>query len=285
MDAEFGVSTPGLPNDLAGLKTLRRSLGVTPGIGMWYDQWSLDPNFPAAQATAIAKLGITPEITWEPWNPSDGVNQPQYDLASIIDGSHDAYIRNWARQIKAWHGTVKLRFAQEMNANWYPWCEGVNGNAPGAYRTAWQHVYNIFKSVGTRNVIWVWSPNTQFPGSTPFSASWPGDSYVSQVALDGYNWGSTRSDTRWQSFSQVFSPSVNALTALTQKPLYIGEVASAEDGGNKASWITNMFAVLKASPAIKGFVWFDHDKETDWRINSSTASLAAFRSGLADYRR
>jgi hypothetical protein len=78
---------------------------------------------------------------------------------------------------------------------------------------------------------------------------------------------------------------VNALTALTQKPLYIGEVASAEDGGNKASWITNMFAVLKASPAIKGFVWFDHDKETDWRINSSTASLAAFRSGLADYRR
>jgi hypothetical protein len=27
-------------------------------------------------------------------------------------------------------------------------------------------------------------------------------------------------------------------------------------------------------------VWFEYDKETDWRVESSSASLAAFTAGL-----
>jgi hypothetical protein len=42
-----------------------------------------------------------------------------------------------------------------------------------------------------------------------------------------------------------------------------------------------MFTTLKATPAIRGFTWFDFAKETDWRVDSSAASAAAFRAGLA----
>ena len=44
-----------------------------------------------------------------------------------------------------------------------------------------------------------------------------------------------------------------------------------------------MFTMLKANPEIRGFVWFDIQKETNWPIDSSPASLAAFRAGLAAY--
>ncbi len=271
----------GLPGSLIGFDNLSSSLGVTPGVAMWYVQWNRAAPFPATEASAIAALGITPEITWEPWNPADGLDQPSYSLASIASGKHDAYLRSWADEIKAWGGELKLRFGQEMNGNWYPWDQGVNGNKPGSYVAAWRHIYNLFKDAGATNVTWVWSPNVEYPSSIPYADLWPGVSYVSEVALDGYNWGSVRPEIGWKSFAQIFLPSVRAMTALTTRPLYIGEVASTQRGGNKAQWIADMFVTLAHWPQIRGFVWFNWNKETDWRLNSSTQSLDAFRSGIA----
>jgi hypothetical protein len=58
----------------------------------------------------------------------------------------------------------------------------------------------------------------------------------------------------------------------------IGEIASSELGGDKAAWITNGFVKLLADlPEVRAVTWFDADKETDWRVNSSTAALTAFR--------
>jgi endoglucanase len=66
---------------------------------------------------------------------------------------------------------------------------------------------------------------------------------------------------------------------LTRKPVIIGEMASSEVGGNKAAWITS--AYLRELPArfprLVAVVWFDEDKETDWRVNSSASALAAYR--------
>jgi beta-mannanase len=65
-----------------------------------------------------------------------------------------------------------LRFAHEMNGNWYPWSEGVNGNAAGQYVPAYRRVVTLFRSVGVTNVTWVWSPKVASPpahGESPFS--------------------------------------------------------------------------------------------------------------------
>jgi hypothetical protein len=34
-------------------------------------------------------------------------------------------------------------------------------------------------------------------------------------------------------------------------------------------------------PRLRAVVWFDQNKETDWRVNSSDAALAAFRTVAA----
>ncbi len=281
MIPSFGITMPGLPSSLADLQSLSASLGASPGIDMWYEQWSSAPDFPAADASTVVASGATPEITWEPWNPADGVNQPAYSLSAIAAGDYDSYILTWAQEIKAWGHQLMLRFAEEMNGNWTPWSEGVNGNAPGSFVAAWDHVHAIFTAAGASNVTWVWSPSVVWSTSTPLSELWPGNSEVNAVALDGYNWGPVHPDSGWQTFSQIFQESIGQVQELTQDPLYIGEVASTELGGNKAAWITDMFATLEASPEIKGFVWFDFEKETDWPIDSSPQSLAAFRAGLA----
>lgn len=283
MSPSFGITMPGVPTSLEGLQSLSASLGVSPGIDMWYEQWSSAPDFPAAAASTVIQSGATPEVTWEPWNPAEGVNQPAYSLSAIAAGNYDSYILTWAQEIRAWGHPLMLRFAQEMNGNWTPWDEGVNGNGPGSFVAAWDHVHAIFTAAGANNVTWVWSPDVVYPTSTPLNELWPGNSYVDAVALDGYNWGPVHPASGWQTFSQIFQESIDQVQQLTQDPLYIGEVASTELGGNKAAWITDMFATLAASPEIKGFVWFDFDKETNWPIDSSPESLAAFRAGLATY--
>ncbi|HEX5535078.1 MAG TPA: glycosyl hydrolase [Actinomycetales bacterium] len=279
----FGVSMPGVPGDLSPLTSLSSALGQAPRQLMWYVAWSAKSDFPTAQAAAVAATGAVPVITWEPWNPANGVDQPAYALDRITAGDYSAYETAWAKQIKAYGKPVVLRFAHEMNGDWYPWSAQTNGNTASDYVAAWRQVRSVFSRVGVTNVSWSWSPNVPYYGSTALSALYPGDSYVDQVALDGYNWGTTQSWSTWTSFWDIFSGGVTQLRALTTKPVFVAEVASAEAGGSKAAWISDMFATLAAHPEIRGFSWFDHAKEADWRIDSSPESLDAFRTGLAGY--
>ncbi|QNN51536.1 glycoside hydrolase family 26 protein [Nocardioides mesophilus] len=281
-DQTFGVAMPDVPWTMAPLSALTASVGRAPTSVMWYAAWSDNAAFPAAQAADVAATGATPTITWEPWNPAGGATQPAYTLDRITAGAFDSYLTSWARQIRSYGKPVVLRFAHEMNGSWYPWSAQANGNTAGDYVAAWKHVRSVFSKQRTSNVVWSWSPNVPYPGSTALGAVYPGDGYVDQVALDGYNWATLQGGS-WQSFWEVFGSGVAQLTALTSKPLYLGEVGCPEDGGDKAAWVADMFSTLATHQEIRGFTWFDFQKEADWRIESSTATLDAFRAGLSTY--
>ena len=59
------------------------------------------------------------------------------------------------------------------------------------------------------------------------------------------------------------------------------EIASAEAGGDKAGWIAQLFAEIRRRPYIREIVWFNLDKEADWRISSSPAAQEAFADAVA----
>lgn len=279
----FGISLEDAPWDMTELEALSSSLGRRPTQIMWYDAWAKGTDFPAPQATTVAAYGATPVITWEPWDPAAGVDQPTYSLDAIASGAHDAYVTRWARQIRAYGQPVVLRFAHEMNGSWYPWAAGVNGNNAADYVAAWNHVTGLFSRAKVRNVTWSWSPNVPYPGSTSLRSLYPGDRTVGIVALDGYNWAGLLPGTTWTSFRDVFTQGQQEIAALTSTPVHVGEVGAPETGGDKSQWVRDMFAYLATKPGIAGFTWFSHLKEADWRINSSAASLDAFRIGLATY--
>jgi beta-mannanase len=194
---------------------------------------------------------------------------------------YDPYIRQWATALANWGRPVFLRYAHEMNGNWYPWSDGVNTNAPGSYIAAWQHVHQVFEAQGVTNVSWVWSPNVPYDGSTALASLHPGVDQVDIVALDGYNWGTAAAWSSWTSPSSLFGLGLTQLrTVAPAKPILVAETASSEAGGSKASWNTELIEYLAAQPDIIGFVWFDHNKEVDWRITSSSTSRDALAAAL-----
>lgn len=239
-------------------------IGKKLAVVLWYVHWT-DP-FPSAEANQVDANGSVPLITWEPW-----ITHPLGTLEAIASGSYESYVRSFLQSAKDWGKPILLRFAHEMNGDWYPW-----SGKPDAYKLAWIYISNIKKELKADNVSLVWCPNNT--GDSP-AAYYPGDDYVDWIGMDGYNWGYEM----WQSFDSVFSGVYSTLTALTGKPLMIGEFGAAEQGGSKAGWITDAFARIESNyPRVRLFCWFNVNKERDWRVNSSASGEAAFRNALQD---
>jgi beta-mannanase len=276
----FGVATPGGALANSELDAVATLVNENPSIVMSYKDFN--------QALSIAELdsvqarGATSLITWEPWAWGGGLSQPAYSSARVTDGTYDAYLTQWGQALAAWGQPVMLRYGHEMNGNWYPWADGVNGNAPDDFVAAWRHVYDVVTAAGATNVSWVWSPNIPYTGSTPLAGLYPGAAYVDVVALDGYNWGSSAGWSTWQAPAALFDTGLAQLRALAPgKQIIIAETSSSEAGGSKAKWNTAFVAYLAKQPDVTGFVWFHYLKETDWRINSSTTSTSALTKALA----
>jgi hypothetical protein len=238
-----------------------RKLGRTPVIHLTYYAWDSDWTGSVTQADLAA--GRIPLISWEPH---------KIDFTKIINGNLDATIIARAKASKALGKKFFLDFAAEMNGD-----EAWNGNNAPQYISAYRHIHDLFVAAGANNVIWAWCPNvTDTPGGNHTTMDYyPGDAYVDWTGVDGYNWGTTNGNG-WQTFQQVFQD-IYPLLAAKKKPILIGEMASTEAGGDKAKWIDEIIPTLRTRfPLIKGLVWFDINKETDWRISSSLASEASF---------
>jgi hypothetical protein len=275
----LGLSTPGGPTANGELDAASTTLGESPSIVMSHVDFTHPA--PISGLRSVAARGADSLITWEPWQGGAGVDQSAYSNARVVAGDHDAYIRSWGADLAKYGKTVYLRYGHEMNGNWYPWSDGVNGNASGSYVAAWRHVHDLVVAQGATNVRWVWSPNVPYPGSTDLASLYPGADQVDVVALDGYNWGAVPGQ-RWTAPADLFGPGLAQLRSIAPgKPLVIAEVASGETGGSKADWDRDLVAYLQAQPDVLGFVWFDFRKEQDWRIDSSAASAAALRDALA----
>ena len=272
------------PQSLSQVNTFEHAAAAHAAVIMWFADWQhvAVPNL--AQLRAVAARGSLPEISWEPWDSSRPLRQPQpaYTLQSIIDGAHDAYIRRWAQALRGYGGPVLLRFAQEMNGSWYPWAEAINGNAPGEFIAAWRHVHDIFAAVGATNVKWIWSPVARY-GVSPrtITAFYPGSAYVDEIGFSGFNGGTALSWTGWHTFASLFDSYLGEAVQLAPaKPVQISEVGSAIEGGNRPAWIEAMFDDLSAHPQVTSVLWFDLGKQTDWTIPMVGPDALALATGI-----
>jgi hypothetical protein len=226
-------------------------------------------------ADVAEKRGAKLVVTWMP----NGYSAPK-----IVSGGADAYLRKYAQDVKAYGKEIWLRPLHEANGDWYDWgiAKAGAGNTDRNLIEAWRRIVSIFREEGVVNVKWVWTTNATNSGSATFTGHYPGDAWVDMISIDGYNWGTAQSWSRWQSFEQVFGPAYAALGGI-DKPLFIPEFSSSEHGGDKAAWIKDMFAALPVKfPRIFALMWFSQSKsaEADWAVNTSPGAAAAWKEAV-----
>ena len=256
------------------------------------------------QAGNVVSRGAKPLITWMPYKS----DRPDANiLEEIIDGKHDGYVYSWLDGFKYWLGTypadqqpkIAIRFAHEFNGTWYPW-----GDKPDALKAAWRHLHALFEQKGVGDAVdWVWcANNVDVDSYNDITQYYPGDDVVDYLSIDGYNWGSNYSFSRWKSFDETFSKQyVKMVDNYPDKPIMLTEVSTAEPHNtpdpakgqhgddsdafeSKDLWISNMMTRIKESyPAIKAIVWFNTNKELDWALNlEGNTGLSAYNNAVSD---
>ena len=292
--AYLGVSVPSM--DALELYNLQKKLQVEFAIRGVYQSWGAKKNMlNSSFAESVKKDGKILLITWEPWEPVAGfdrsehnVYQERYLLKHITGGKYDTYITEYAKSLKQYGSFVMIRFAHEMNGNWYSW--GSTFNTPEEYRNAWRHVHSLFQKAGATNVTWVWSPNEIYeeervPYADNIEVFYPGDEYVDWVGFSAFNWAGLYKDNIHVNPEELFTPTIKSLRQFN-KPIMITETATAEtsDPLHKSRWIGLLATYIKDTPEIKGLVWFNaEDNGINWRLESSTASIEAFRHSFDSY--
>jgi hypothetical protein len=282
----LGVYLPKLSEKPGRIDGYARLVGRKPVIVSDYKQWDYVP-FEPSELDEIWDRGAVPMITWEPLSYTG----KEFPLRLIQRGRYDNYIRESARAARAWGHPILVRFAHEMNGDWYPWGRGVEGNSSYRFRAVWRRVVGIFRNQGATNVQWVWSPNVNTGGRFPFRDLYPGDAWVDWVGFDGFNWAP---HGEWNSFTDIVDNTYEEMAKLTKRPMIVAETGSSENGGDKAEWVSSALRQeIPKLPRIRAVVWFNdrfedvaagEGGELDARANSSPQSLRAFRSAIASPR-
>lgn len=290
VDPRFGGD-----RSIASVDAQKLAVGRDPAIwAVWSDWGGANKEFPSSFMSALKSRGIVPMVNWQPLDPADTNPCAKWSLDSIIRGDHDAYIRQWATAAKQHGGTVLVRFAHEMNGDWFVWGYARCTNTPAKFRAAWKRVWKIFRGaegVGATNVKFVWSPY----GSFKLAKHYPGGKFVDYAGFTAFNWGPNGGPTArpWGTMVSNFKPSIRAISYVTKKPLIAAEMGAAYlpncNACDKPAYVRNGYPAVYAKwPRLTAIVYFDIDmafaNQPNWRLDSPSGALTEYVKIANDQR-
>ena len=193
----------------------------------------------------------------------------------IASGALDEYIRQYARDLKAFADPVLVRlFGGEFNGNWlYGQSPRANPSlTPSDFVSAWRRVVDIFRQVGVPNVSWAWIPSVFPPTPVDYvdpniDAYYPGDDYVDWAGADIY----AGALPGW------LDPIYSFAVAHT-KPVFVAEWGLRHEGGGtpqqQQAWLGAMFDYFESHPDIKAINYFNYNS----RPTTASHGMARTRS-------
>jgi beta-mannanase len=285
----LGAYLDGTPYDrFAAVRRFEGQLRHKMQYALWFQAWGNDDrDFPDYWIELAWQNGLVPVITWEPWKrdfDDPTALQPAYSLDSIAAGGHDEYIRAWAQGAKSVDVPIILRFAHEQSTEpgtrpWYPW----QGD-PEGYKAAYRHIVTLFHEEGVAKAQFLWSAMWLDWWASEY---YPGDDVVDLVGTTVLNHGTgaTEDWARWRTFDEMFGEQYQAALQWN-KPIMITELATAEQGGDKAAWLRDCFTSLEVKyPLVQGVLLFETESDREWpginwSVASSQESLDAFGEAI-----
>ncbi|RPE14260.1 glycosyltransferase [Chitinophaga lutea] len=245
---------------ISEVRKLQQTFNAHVSIVSLYIPWGDESrsSIPAHLADAIYRNGSVPLITWEPWASTfrqsaahPELQQEKGIFSHIVKGEFDAYIREFALQIKALNRPVYLRFAHEPDNPAYPWSPS-GGNTAEDFKQAWRYVHDLFIRNRVYNAIWVWNPWKPEAAERYF----PGRAYVDWIGVTVLNYGAAYGGG--YSFSQLYEPFHGKQLWRSGLPVMVAEGGALRSEQNQAQWMDDALkAVTGRFREIKAFVLFN----------------------------
>jgi hypothetical protein len=290
--------------------------GRYPGtFAVWKHIGDTGPKFPSPTfLKGLDDRNITLTVFMEPTGPGirksegDPEAAKKYSNNAIAQGSFDEFFREWATEAKAYGKPVILRYAHEMNGNWFPWSPHQDrniyydlGNSPESYVAAWRHIYEIVKPIAP-NVQFFWCPYRLYDkGSFAF---FPGVNYVDYIGFDAYQWEGSGGPP----MHDIYAQSIHILRTLpglpknpngtSRIPIIVGETGVATNGDPnntyRRSWLLNGYQQIYDNfPDVAGIIYFNFNmrnvegnyiQDVNWALSAAPEIMSTY-ANLASQER
>lgn len=207
-------------------------------------------------------------------------------LAAAAAGRYNAHFAAMARHLIAGGlGWAIIRLGWEFNASWYPWAV-QNARQAGKYAEAWRQIVGTIERVRGEHFAFDWSMTVSNGGVNP-ALAYPGNSYVSTVGMDVYDWNrpgpGASPGQRWnQLVGQRYGLAWQARFATAHdKPVSFPEWAVVYEpldpwagGGDDPTFVQDMYAWF-ASHHTAFEDYFDADADlVDYGLTTGTGEFA-----------
>ena len=295
---------------LEGIEEFDELVGKHQAIVAFSSYWG-EQSFPSTAAQVVLAHDSVPLIFWSPWDRpyrEDLImlhGPDRFSLARVLAGQWDTYIDTWADAAKATGGPLLVSLCNEMNGTWFPWSGAYYGEnrpiagtvptryvGPEYFKRAYRYIVDRVRARGATNVSWVFHVNNfgdPYSDQNGMAQYYPGPDYVDWLGLSVY--GLLFPEGHWDEFDDMIDKPYTELAAVDPtKPVMLAEwgVGEFPNRGSKAEWITDGFERLQHNfPRLHAAVYW-HERwqnptllYSNLRVNSSPASLDAYRHGVA----
>lgn len=215
-------------------------------------------------------------------------NESTYGADSVLEISNKKYLNY---PYKAYDSVVhfvgsiiknKLDNNNKIKIIIAPYPEFNNhGVSAEIYKSAYRNLWNIFmveKNMLHENreqIQWAFCPNSlPYDNNGGYREFYPGQYYTDIISISAFRFGKNWYDGDATKISDTIGSYLKKLKEVDPyKPLIIGQTGAGilHDNGNytekeKADWIDDLFTTIKEDIDINGAIYFNADKESDWRI-------------------
>ena len=223
------------------------------------------------QLIAHVERGGIVTLSWHPRNPLTGgtawdVKAPGVVTSILPGGSQHQKFQLWMQRVGDFIATLKdskgqpvpiiFRPWHENNGSWFWW--GQKNCTDLEFRNLWNMLQDYLNGRGFSNLLWSYSPNLDGQWTTErFLQRYPGNSRVTLVGEDAYQWG-TEADFKTAvnadlKFLTEFSRKNDKLLALTECGL--------KNMTDTTWWTRVLMPVMDKYPICYFLLWRNYKKE------------------------
>jgi beta-mannanase len=181
-------------------------------------------------------------------------------------------IVRWAQTIKARGSRVMVAYHHEAEAS-----TSQKFGSSADFVAAFRRVVSIFRAQGATNVEWTWQATPWAfkvnSSDRRYAAKWyPGDAYVDNIGIDGYNWSNCYGHSTWSSMA-AFTDPVIAFARARGKHVSLQEFGAAPDS-RRAQWLVDSHRYLTQNKGIVTAAFYFQNgaagSRCAWRLTTSS---------------
>ena len=199
--------------------------------------------------------------------PDSLTDQEKQTVASVLEGGkcHEKFLgwldilASFINSLETPYGVkvpVLLRPWHEHTGSWFWW--GQNLCTTEQYKALWKLTVDQLKQRGVNNVLYAYSPGTEFNGdAAKYLERWPGDEIVDVIGFDSYCTNNAEDTVAINNYASSLDLNLKALCDIAKQHNVVPALTETgmESLGKADWWTSTLMPVLNKYPIAYVLLW------------------------------